>query len=452
MSLNDIMDTDTANDYRNTVGQDYSELADTVAGWQTLPTNVAAGLKSQYEIMYSKMSSNDVGQLEIIMTMLGYNGRQNELGIQVALQHPWSRGSIFVTSTDPFTAPAIDPDYFGAPYDIDIMRYGSLFARRVAGQAPLSNVMTTESRPGADITGDALNNFTKQSAGTEYHPLGTCSMLPRNQGGVVDTNLVVYGTANLRVVDASIMPLQISAHLMASTYGIAEKGADIIKQKYWKVEETNTTSTSGSAAAETTASAGQATDSAVTEQNNKAAAGENNLSTGAKIGIGAGVGVGAAALLAGLVSFTYLSYMHTLTPACILPGPEGETPGTRNKGLVRPDPDQRPLGRVQGSRERDVPHGPLRGAGTPPVRVHGHHGHCGAGGPSAHEERERLRQQLWERRRHAVPGWRGHPAQRTGRRRRVQRSGRFGGIPPSADLSTGEYVVDGPWSEYSSRR
>jgi hypothetical protein len=33
-------------------------------------------------------------------------------------------------------------------------------------------------------------------------------MQPKDNGGVVDTNLVVYGTSNLRVVDASIMPLQ----------------------------------------------------------------------------------------------------------------------------------------------------------------------------------------------------------------------------------------------------
>ena len=49
--------------------------------------------------------------------------------------------------------------------------------------------------------------------------LPACSMLPRDSGGVVDTNLVVYGTKNVRVVDASIMPLQVSAHLMAPAYG-----------------------------------------------------------------------------------------------------------------------------------------------------------------------------------------------------------------------------------------
>lgn len=54
-------------------------------------------------------------------------------------------------------------------------------------------------------------------------------MLPRDSGGVVDTKLIVYGTKNVRVVDSSIMPLQVAAHLMAPTYGIAEKAADIVR-------------------------------------------------------------------------------------------------------------------------------------------------------------------------------------------------------------------------------
>lgn len=47
--------------------------------------------------------------------------------------------------------------------------------------------------------------------------------------GVVDAHLKVYDTTNLRVVDASIIPIQISAHPTSSLYGIAEKAADIIK-------------------------------------------------------------------------------------------------------------------------------------------------------------------------------------------------------------------------------
>ena len=47
--------------------------------------------------------------------------------------------------------------------------------------------------------------------------------------GVVNAQLVVYNTTNVRVVDASILPLHLSAHLQSTLYGVAEKAADLIK-------------------------------------------------------------------------------------------------------------------------------------------------------------------------------------------------------------------------------
>lgn len=55
-------------------------------------------------------------------------------------------------------------------------------------------------------------------------------MMSRALGGVVDPELRVYGTANVRVVDASVVPLQVSGHLTASLYGLAERASDIIKR------------------------------------------------------------------------------------------------------------------------------------------------------------------------------------------------------------------------------
>ena len=54
-------------------------------------------------------------------------------------------------------------------------------------------------------------------------------MLPKDKGGVVDPQLKVYGTSNLRVIDASVIPIHISAHIQSTVVGIAEYGADIIK-------------------------------------------------------------------------------------------------------------------------------------------------------------------------------------------------------------------------------
>ena len=83
-----------------------------------------------------------------------------------------------------------------------------------------------------DGSGGSDADWTKwirKSFGAVSHPIGTAAMMRRSLGGVVDAHLKVYDTANLRVVDASVMPLQISGHLSSTLYGIAEKAADLIK-------------------------------------------------------------------------------------------------------------------------------------------------------------------------------------------------------------------------------
>lgn len=64
---------------------------------------------------------------------------------------------------------------------------------------------------------------------TEYHHVGTCAMLPRDEGGVVDKELRVHGTENLRVVDVSIFPLHVQGNIMSTVYAVAERAADLIK-------------------------------------------------------------------------------------------------------------------------------------------------------------------------------------------------------------------------------
>ena len=60
--------------------------------------------------------------------------------------------------------------------------------------------------------------------------MSTCSMLPRTEGGVVDPRLKVYGTRNLRVVDASVFPLAVRGNLQTLVYAVAERAVDFLRE------------------------------------------------------------------------------------------------------------------------------------------------------------------------------------------------------------------------------
>lgn len=53
-------------------------------------------------------------------------------------------------------------------------------------------------------------------------------MLPEKLGGVVDAALRVHGVRNLRVVDASVVPLLPPGNLQSTIYAVAERAADLI--------------------------------------------------------------------------------------------------------------------------------------------------------------------------------------------------------------------------------
>ena len=84
-------------------------------------------------------------------------------------------------------------------------------------------------RSGADDGVYHAKNANELLDTPNYHPIGTCAMMARSIGGVVDPQLRVYGTRNVRVVDASVLPFQIDGHLTSTLYALAERAADVIK-------------------------------------------------------------------------------------------------------------------------------------------------------------------------------------------------------------------------------
>lgn len=72
-------------------------------------------------------------------------------------------------------------------------------------------------------TDEEIESRVRASAISSYHPIGTCSM-----GKNVDSFMRVLGVDNLRVVDASIIPSPITAHIQSVVYALAQQAADII--------------------------------------------------------------------------------------------------------------------------------------------------------------------------------------------------------------------------------
>ncbi|KAH8432315.1 GMC family oxidoreductase [Aspergillus melleus] len=150
---------------------------------------------------------------------------------------PFARGNVHISSPDPLSPPVVNPNYGMHDWDVQIQIGMSKFLRRMFQTGELKDIIGNETIPGLQVVPeDASDEDWKMWIGEQYtpnyHAIGTTSMLPREMGGVVDNRLKVYGTANVRVVDASIQPLQFCSHPMANLYGIAEWVSDMIKEEH----------------------------------------------------------------------------------------------------------------------------------------------------------------------------------------------------------------------------
>jgi len=150
--------------------------------------------------------------------------------MSVCQLQPESRGHVRLKSPDPLAAPAMQPNYLSTEKDRATLVAGIRLARALAATRALSPYVAGEYRPGPEATsGDALLEFAKNTAGTIFHPSGTCKMGPASDPlAVVDHDLAVHGLAGIRVVDCSIMPTLVSGNTNAPVVMIAEKIADRI--------------------------------------------------------------------------------------------------------------------------------------------------------------------------------------------------------------------------------
>lgn len=177
------------------------------------------------------------GPQQIGMTTNPVEGNYLSLG-SMHLQ-PLSRGSSHITSSNANDPPIIDPRYLSHPLDIEVYARHLMFIEVLTRTEPLASFLKPNGRraqPGphkAEIdTVEKAKDYIRATALSNNHPVGTCAMLPRDNGGVVDAELNVYGVEGLRIVDSSIMPFIPLANTQTTVYAVAEKAADLVKKTY----------------------------------------------------------------------------------------------------------------------------------------------------------------------------------------------------------------------------
>jgi choline dehydrogenase len=150
--------------------------------------------------------------------------------IAPVLVSPQSRGRVWLRSADPSAPPRIITNSLSEPDDLRSLVDGMELAREIAAQGPLREIVVSELKPGLhrrDRT--ELEADLRRRLMLIYHPVGTCRMSDGGDDAVVDSRLRVHGLENLRVVDASVMPVIPGGNTNAPTIMIAERAADLIR-------------------------------------------------------------------------------------------------------------------------------------------------------------------------------------------------------------------------------
>lgn len=137
-----------------------------------------------------------------------------QISLLMCLEHPLSRGTVHITSSDPLAAPRIDPGYFRNGIDAKILAAGMKWMDEVANHPEMAKSLGRRELPPQDgslSTEEERIEYVKNHISTQYHIIGTCAL-----GEATDNALRLKGVKGLRVVDASVFPGHVSGNIMVS--------------------------------------------------------------------------------------------------------------------------------------------------------------------------------------------------------------------------------------------
>lgn len=185
----------------------------------------ADGLKKVLEIQRDWILNQGAGVSE------NYDWTSDtQLGYDSWFLLPFTRGSVKIKDNNAYGGQYdLDPRFFSNEFDTLATGATQWFTKRMSTGTPLNSQVSGGSgdMPSSDDL-DEWANWSKGNYRSNWHPIGTVPMMSQDLGGCVDSNHAVYGVKGLRVVDASNIPFQVSAHLMTVLYGLAGRAADVI--------------------------------------------------------------------------------------------------------------------------------------------------------------------------------------------------------------------------------
>ncbi|KAJ5104758.1 hypothetical protein NUU61_002105 [Penicillium alfredii] len=155
--------------------------------------------------------------------------------VMVDLVRPVSDpGEVTLNNADPLQQPNINLNYFNNDLDVIAIREGIRYAYDVLKNGDGFKDIILDEYPWVMPLHDdeMMKRTVLDRSQTSFHPCGTARLSKNIQQGVVDPNLKVHGIKNLRVVDASVIPVIPDCRIQNSVYMVAEKGADAIKRAH----------------------------------------------------------------------------------------------------------------------------------------------------------------------------------------------------------------------------
>lgn len=168
--------------------------------------------------------------------------------------YPYSRGHMHITGPEYGDPLDFDVGFLTDQYDIDLKKQVWAYKKQreimrrtkmYRGELSLGHPAFLPNSPAACIETEAalsgvkdiaysadddkaIEKWIRENLNTTWHSIGTAKMAPKEDFGVVDGSLNVYGTKGLKIADLSIPPENVGANTNNTALVVGEKAADII--------------------------------------------------------------------------------------------------------------------------------------------------------------------------------------------------------------------------------